>query len=586
MKPKIDKRLLPMKAHYFLYNAGTAPVVPYMPVYARQLGFSSVVVGTIYTILPVVGLLAKPLFGLIADRFRQQKRLFLIFQILTAIAFFAILFIPSIPKSTSMAFHCNNGITDLRYIPENSDLDTCIESSLESRYKNQTVSCNLNCGAKSWMWQTICDNWGVYDNCNDVKDKTKFQFSIELRPDHMEIKKNGIYFIIKNGIMNGRNTTMYCPHLNNTTPYFKTDCDIKCNDQYIMDVLTESKIQNNDAVGLYQFWLFFMFLIISWAAMAVVVSVGDAICFEMLGDRPHLYGNQRLWGAAGWGVISLFSGYLVDLFSGESYFKDYTVVFYMTLIMIAMDVFVSLRLEHNQTKFSTNIAKDLGKIFLSIRVVVFFVWCILVGLCTALIWNFLFWHLEDLSDMEGNCDSQNWMKTLQGIAMAIQCFGGEIPFFFLSGWILKKIGHINAMTLVLAAFGVRFILYSLLANPWFVLPIELFNGLTFGIFYATMTSYASIVAPPGTEATLQGLVGAIFEGIGVSTGSFIGGLLFRDIGGSKTFRMFGICALCAALIHASFYIILERCGKSLRPNYLPPTDAIHMLDDEDMNFRS
>lgn len=105
--------------------------------------------------------------------------------------------------------------------------------------------------------------------------------------------------------------------------------------------------------------------------------------------------------------------------------------------------------------------------------------------------------------MEGNCDSQNWMKTLQGIAMAIQCFGGEIPFFFLSGWILKKIGHINAMTLVLAAFGVRFILYSLLANPWFVLPIELFNGLTFGIFYATMTSYASIVAPPGTEATLQ-----------------------------------------------------------------------------------
>jgi len=44
--------------------------------------------------------------------------------------------------------------------------------------------------------------------------------------------------------------------------------------------------------------------------------------------------------------------------------------------------------------------------------------------------------------------------------------------------------------------------------------VELFQGFTFGLFYATMASYASIVAPPGTEATMQGTVGAVFEGIG------------------------------------------------------------------------
>lgn len=87
--------------------------------------------------------------------------------------------------------------------------------------------------------------------------------------------------------------------------------------------------------------------------------------------------------------------------------------------------------------------------------------------------------------------------------MGIQCFGGELPFFFLSGWILKKIGHVNAMSVVLFGFGVRFILYSVLSNPWLVLPIELLNGITFGLFYSTMASYASVVAPPGTEATLQ-----------------------------------------------------------------------------------
>lgn len=64
------------------------------------------------------------------------------------------------------------------------------------------------------------------------------------------------------------------------------------------------------------------------------------------------------------------------------------------------------------------------------------------------------------------------------------------------------------MSLVLFTFGVRFLLYSVLKNPWLVLPIELMNGITFGIFYATMASYANIISPPGTEATIQvGFIG-------------------------------------------------------------------------------
>ena len=53
------------------------------------------------------------------------------------------------------------------------------------------------------------------------------------------------------------------------------------------------------------------------------------------------------------------------------------------------------------------------------------------------------------------------------------------------------------MTLVLGAFGARFILYSVLTNPWYSLLVEVLNGITFGIFYAAMTSYAHIISPPG-----------------------------------------------------------------------------------------
>ena len=136
-------------------------------------------------------------------------------------------------------------------------------------------------------------------------------------------------------------------------------------------------------------------------------------------------------------------------------------------------------------------------------IIIFALWCISVGICSSMIWNFLFWHLEDLAGVDDNCSSTQWIKTLQGLSSGIQCFGGEVPLFYLSGKILKKIGHIHAMSLVLFGFTVRFFCYSLLANPWLVLPIELLHGITFSIFYATMASYTNIVAPPGTAATLQ-----------------------------------------------------------------------------------
>jgi hypothetical protein len=41
--------------------------------------------------------------------------------------------------------------------------------------------------------------------------------------------------------------------------------------------------------------------------------------------------------------------------------------------------------------------------------------------------------LEDLAMAEG-CDMLQWMKTIEGLVMGVQCFGGELPFLFLSGW--------------------------------------------------------------------------------------------------------------------------------------------------------
>lgn len=109
---------------------------------------------------------------------------------------------------------------------------------------------------------------------------------------------------------------------------------------------------------LYQFWMILVFLLGGSAGLAVVVSFADAMCFQMLGDDSHLYGNQRLWGAVGWGTFSFLAGYLVDVYSDDEYEKDYTIPFFMVLGFLLIDVLVCTKLKvHYLPIFS------LGKIF-------------------------------------------------------------------------------------------------------------------------------------------------------------------------------------------------------------------------------
>lgn len=90
-----------------------------------------------------------------------------------------------------------------------------------------------------------------------------------------------------------------------------------------------------------------IFLLLGGTGLSIVVSFADAMCFQMLGEDSHLYGNQRLWGAAGWGTLSFLAGYLVDVYSEDEYEKDYTIPFCLFLGFMLIDVLVCTKLKVN-----------------------------------------------------------------------------------------------------------------------------------------------------------------------------------------------------------------------------------------------
>lgn len=110
------------------------------------------------------------------------------------------------------------------------------------------------------------------------------------------------------------------------------------------------------------------------------------------------------------------------------------------------------------------------------------------------------------------------IKVLEGLTVAAETLGGEIIFFLISGKILKKLGYAHTLSLCFFTYALRLALISLIHNPWWIIPIELLmQGSTYALCYTTIVAYANAVAPPGTTATMQGIVAGMDDGFGKSS---------------------------------------------------------------------
>ena len=164
--------------------------------------------------------------------------------------------------------------------------------------------------------------------------------------------------------------------------------------------------------------------------------------------------------------------------------------------------------------------------------------------------GYLFVYLDDLGAP----------ATVMGACLATIC-AIELPVFMYSGAILNALGHTGALNVALGAFCVRLAAYSVLnfaPSPWFVVPVELLHGLTFGIAWSAGVNYCKTMAPIGLEATAQGLFQSTYAGLGRSFGGLIGGLLYESVGPAIMFRLACLWTCVAWVMIAAVQHVLKR----------------------------
>lgn len=286
------------------------------------------------------------------------------------------------------------------------------------------------------------------------------------------------------------------------------------------------------------------------------------------------YGVQRVWGTIGFGCAALVSGIAVDYWTtGDE--KSITPALVVLIICSTFDLFSVLKLKLPNLSTTDSIFRDVGKLIRRSDIAIFLVFATISGILEAFVIYYMFWHLENVAEETGHKGS---IKLIEGFVVAAECLGGEILFFLISGRILKKIGYVHCLSFCLFAYSVRLCLISMISNPWYLIPIELvMQGATYALCYTCVVAYASAIAPPGTSATVQGLVAGMDDGVGFSIGSLIGGQIFQRYGGTVAFRIFSLIALLSCVAH----IILRPAAKhhlpieSNKSGYNLPPDQIN-----------
>lgn len=140
-----------------------------------------------------------------------------------------------------------------------------------------------------------------------------------------------------------------------------------------------------------------------------------------------------------------------------------------------------------------------------VEILIFLVVVLYLGCVNGTIGGFLFWFIEE--------ELRTKHRVIPGLCIFFNCLS-EIFMFYFSSTFLKRFGHLKCIYVSILASSIRFGCYSVIQDAWFILPVELLNGLTFSLLWSAATTHGSSVAPKSLSGTIQGVLHGVFNGLG------------------------------------------------------------------------
>jgi PPP family 3-phenylpropionic acid transporter len=276
--------------------------------------------------------------------------------------------------------------------------------------------------------------------------------------------------------------------------------------------------------------VFVVILLISFM-VSPVNSLADTATMTMLGDQQQMYGRVRVGGTIGWGVVAPVAGIAIEKYGLDMAFWSYSVIMFIGFL-------VSQKFVFQRVKQNVSIAHGLRELFSNRRLVLFLATTLVCGMALMSINAYLSAYMAEYGIGE----------SILGYALAIATLS-ELPALFYADRLLARLKPHGMLILSMVATMTRLFLYAIFVTPTGILAFQLINGVTFALLWVAGVSYVNEIAPPGLNATAQGVFGATVFGFGAAGGGFLGAILLERVGGARMFSVFGVMMLVALIVY-------------------------------------
>ncbi|KAG2529026.1 hypothetical protein JM16_002323 [Phytophthora kernoviae] len=262
-------------------------------------------------------------------------------------------------------------------------------------------------------------------------------------------------------------------------------------------------------------------------------SLLDHAVLNMLAKVGGEYGKQRLFGAVGFGIGAYVTGLAVAV--GGIYWAfgmSFTLCMSSLLVLRLIppvrygddDGYTVLEPGEGKPKAdpvsTPSFLENIRIVVKELDVLVLLGVVFLMGLMYGVLSSFLTLNLYNLSGGDAK---------IVGVAIICET-ASELPAFFFSHQVIKKMGTVNVLLMSIAGYALRISYYAVMTDAWSAIPFEFLHGITFGLAWAAVTQYVYSATPKGCEGTVMGVLNAIQNGLARALGTLVGGFFYEDYG--------------------------------------------------------
>ncbi len=283
----------------------------------------------------------------------------------------------------------------------------------------------------------------------------------------------------------------------------------------------------------------------SWMAFFAIVfnpvpPLIDSLALDYIeGQKKISYGHLRMLGSLGWLIAAPIVGYFIENNELKLIFPIAAVLYFLNIVF----VYRIKSVQSNVTGLELNL-RNLGPVLKNGELIRFLIIILFVAITSFCIQTFLGVYLDD---MNASTSLIGWAFSFEGMS--------EIPFYFISAWLIKKFGLRKVFLFTMTVTALRMYLYSIIHDPKFVLFVEFTHGISFALFFVTMVETMNRLVPSEWRATGQSLMWASYNGLGALLGNAIAGFLIDKF---SVHNMFFYNAVALAIISILTYFFFVR----------------------------